>query len=84
MVRIHPAPGTGRRWASEDRRKCRKDYLVFRQVESPMKRSDEWGRLTGKQGEWIVIEMKVQQIEVTRLLANALEHGYMQCIRVAD
>ena len=49
-----------------------------------MERGDERGRLTGKQREWIVIEMKVQQIEIMSLLANSLEHGHMQRIRVAD
>src|SRR5215470_14459903 len=49
-----------------------------------MERGDEWCRLTGKQGKRIVIEMKVQQIEIVSPLANSLEHGDMQRIRVAD
>src|SRR5262249_46251563 len=67
-----------------DRRKSREDQLVLRQVESAMERGDEWCRLTGKQGKRIVIEMKVQQIEIVSPLANSLEHGDMQRIRVAD
>src|SRR5262249_15988363 len=42
-----------------DRGKGREDHLVFRQVESPVERSDEWCGLAGKQGKWIVIEVKV-------------------------
>src|SRR5262249_18303201 len=49
-----------------------------------MERGDEWCRLTGKQGKRIVIEMKVQQIEIMSPLANSLKHGDMQRIRVAD
>src|SRR5262245_8581274 len=49
-----------------------------------MERGDEWCRLTGKQGKRIVIEMKVQQIEIMSPLANSLEHGDMQRLRVAD
>src|SRR5215472_13618934 len=49
-----------------------------------MERGDEWRRLTGKQGKRIVIEMKVQQIEIMSPLANSLKHGDMQRIRVAD
>src|SRR5262245_19964850 len=67
-----------------DRGKGREDHLVLRQVESAMERGDEWYRLTGKQGKWIVIKMKVQQIEIMSPLANSLEHGDMQRIRVAD
>src|SRR5438876_289199 len=67
-----------------DRGKGREDHLVLRQVESAMERGDEWCRLTGKQGERIVIEMKVQQIEIRSPLADSLEHGHMQRIRVAD
>src|SRR5262249_30875102 len=67
-----------------DRRKSREDHLVLPQVESAMERGDEWCRLTGKQGKRIVIEMKVQQIEIMSPLADSLEHGDMQRIRVAD
>src|SRR6516165_3994190 len=83
MVRIQPAPGVRNRdhW---DRRKGLEDHLVLRQVESAMERGDEWCRLTGKQGKRIVIEMKVQQIEIMSPLANSLEHGDMQRIRVVD
>src|SRR5215470_7801769 len=49
-----------------------------------MERGDEWRRLTGKQGKRTVVEMKVQQIEIMSPLANSLEHGDMQRIRVAD
>src|SRR6266446_8937087 len=67
-----------------DRGECREDHLMLRQVESAMERGDEWRRLTGKQRERIVIEMKVQHIEIMSPLANSLEHGHMQRIRVAD
>src|SRR5262249_25285169 len=67
-----------------DRRKGREHHLVLRQVESAMERGDEWCRLTRKQGKRIVIEMKVQQIEIMSPLANSLEHGDMQRIRGAD
>jgi len=49
-----------------------------------MEGGDKWRRLTGKQGERIVIEMKVQHIEIMSPLANSLEHGHMQRIGVAD
>jgi len=89
MVRIHPARETGpplsvRNRDHRDRWKCREDYLVLRQVESAMERGDEWCRLAGKKGEWIIIEMKVQQIEIVSPLANLLEHGHMQRIGIAD
>src|SRR5262249_18519063 len=56
----------------------------FARHPSAVERGDEWCRLTGKQGKRIVIEMKVQQIEIMSPLANSLEHGDMQRIRVAD
>jgi hypothetical protein len=61
-----------------DRGKGREDHLVLRQIESAMERGNERCRLTGKQGKGIVIEMKVQQIEIMSPLANSLEHGHMQ------
>src|SRR5262249_61232530 len=45
---------------------------------------DEWCGLAGKQGKWIVIEGKGQQIEIVSPLANLLEHGHVQRIRIAD
>jgi hypothetical protein len=36
-----------------------------------MERGDEWCRLAGKKGEWIIIEMKVQEIEIVSPLASA-------------
>src|SRR5258707_15862501 len=89
MVRIHQAPATGRRWASEIEitgidGKGREDHLALRQVEPAMERGDEWYRLTGKQRERIIIEMKVQQIKIMSPLANSLDHGHMQRIGVAD
>src|SRR5262249_54211530 len=47
-----------------DRRKSREDNLMLRQVKSAMERGHKWCGLTGKQGERIVIEMEVQQIEI--------------------
>jgi hypothetical protein len=58
--------------------------LMLRQVKPAMERGDEWCRLTGKQGERIVVEMEVQQIEIASPLAISLEHGHVQCIWVAD
>src|SRR5262245_62346964 len=66
------------------RGKSREEHLMLRQVEPAMQRGDEWCRLAGKQGKRIIIEMKVQQIELVSPLANALEHGHVQRIRVAD
>ena len=57
---------------------------MLRQVKSAMEPGHKWCGLTGKQGERIVIEMKVQQIEIVSPLANSLEHGDVQCIWVAD
>src|SRR5262249_27272670 len=67
-----------------DRGKGSEDHLVLRQVKSPVERSDEWCGLARKQGKWIVIEVKVQQIEIVNPLANLLEHGHVQRIRIAD
>ena len=68
-----------------DRRKCREDYLVFRQVESPMERGDERGRADGKTGR---TDSNRDESATNRshddCWANPLEHGYMQRIRVAD
>src|SRR6266704_5231147 len=49
-----------------------------------MERGHKWCGLTREQGERIVIEMEVQQIEIVSPLANSLEHGDVQCIWVAD
>ena len=57
---------------------------MLRQVKSAMERGHKWCGLTGKQGERIVIEMKVQQIEIMSPVANSLEHRHMQRIGVAD
>src|SRR6266702_8282013 len=67
-----------------DRRKGREDSLMLWQVKSAMERGHKWYGMTGKQGERIVIEMEVQQIEIVSPLANSLEHGDVQCIWVAD
>jgi hypothetical protein len=53
---------------------------MLRQVKSAMERGHKWCGLTGKQGERMVIEMEVQQIEIVSPLANSLEHGDVQCI----
>ena len=86
----HP-PGAGngpplgvRNRDHRDRGKGREDHLALRQVEPAMERGDEWYRLTGKQRERIIIEMKVQQIKIMSPLANSLDHGHMQRIGVAD
>ena len=82
MVRIHPAPGTGRRWASEieitgiEGKVAKTTWCSGRS--RPVERSDEWCGLAGKQGKWIVIEVKVQQIEIVSPLANLLEHGHVR------
>ena len=49
-----------------------------------MECGDERCWLSGKKRKWIIIEVKVQQIEIVSPLANSLEHGDMQRIRVAD
>ena len=47
-----------------NRGKYRENHLMLWQVKPAMERADEWSRLTGKQGERIVVEMEVQQIEI--------------------
>src|SRR5215475_34051 len=69
---------------NRDHRERGEDYLMLRQVESAMECGDEWCRLSGKKRKRIIIEMKVQQVEIMSPLANSLEHGDMQRIRVAD
>src|SRR5262249_41212582 len=89
MVRIQPAPARGRRWASEIEI-TGIEGKVANTISCSGRSSRPWSvvmngvRLTGKQGKRIVIEMKVQQIEIMSPLANSLEHGDMQRIRVAD
>ena len=73
--------GTGRRWASEieitgiEGKVAKTTWCSGRS--RPVERSDEWCGLAGKQGKWIVIEVKVQQIEIVNPLANLLEHGHV-------
>src|SRR5215471_11468325 len=89
MVRIQPAPARGRRWASEIEI-TGIEGKVANTISCSGRSSRPWSvvmngvRLTGKQGKRIVVEMKVQQIEIMRPLENSLQHGDMQRIRVAD
>src|SRR5215831_10702420 len=89
MVRTQPARGTGRRWASEIEitgieGKVAKTTWCSGRSSSAMQRTDERCRLAGKQGKRIVIEVKVQQVEIVSPLADLLEHGDVQRIRIAD
>src|SRR5262249_42310249 len=89
MVRIHPAPATGRRCASEIEitgieGKVAKSIWCSGRSSRPCRGVTNGVGWRGKQGKRIIIEMKVQQIELVSPLANALEHGHVQRIRVAD
>src|SRR5947209_18743503 len=57
---------------------------MFGQIEPAVQRGDEWGRLAREQREWIVIEMKVQKIELVGAPPHVLQHVQVQRERVAD
>ena len=81
--RLFPALATALRVGNRDQRdvwKRRKYHLVLRQIEATMQRGDEWSRLAGKYREGIIIEMKVQQVELFRTAPHAFEHGHVQRI----
>ena len=58
--------------------------LMLRQVEPAMQGGQERRRLPVEQREWIVVEMKVQKIElfIVAFLPHALQHHHMQCIGI--
>ncbi len=58
--------------------------LVFGKIKPAMQRRDERRRLPREQREWIVIEVKVQKIEVIRLAPHLLQHRHVQRVRIAD
>src|SRR5262249_24222736 len=45
---------------------------------------DERRRLAREQGEWIVVEMKMEKIKFTRLSPDLFQHGNVQSIGIAD
>jgi hypothetical protein len=57
--------------------------LVLRQVETPVQRGDEGNRLAGEQRKRIVVQVKMHEIEIGRAPMHALEHHYVQGVRVA-
>ena len=60
--------------------------LMLRQVEPAVQRRQERRRLPVEQREWIVIEMKVQKIElfIIAFLPHTLQHHHMQCVGIPN
>jgi long-chain acyl-CoA synthetase len=60
------------------------DRLVFREIETAMQRRDERRLLTREKGEWIVVEVKVEKVELAGAPPHLLQHRHVQCIWVAN
>jgi len=58
--------------------------LVFGQVEPTVQRGGIWRALSRKQRERIIIEMKVEKIEVVGAAAHVFKHRHVQRVRIAD
>src|ERR1700689_53263 len=58
--------------------------LGFGQIQAAVQGGGKWRRLPGKQGERIIVEMKMQKIELARALIDALEHQHVQPVGIAD
>ena len=54
------------------------------QIKAAVQSGGEWRRLPGKQGERIIVEMKMQKIELAGTLIDALEHQHVQRVGIAD
>ena len=68
-----------------DRRKCREHRLMLRQIEPAVQGGQKRGRLPGEQRERIVVEMKVQEVElfIVAFLQYALQHHHVQRVGIA-
>ena len=56
---------------------------MLRQVEPAVQGSEKRRRLAREQREWVIVEVKVQDVELLRPSANALQHGHVQRVGVA-
>ena len=68
----------------QEAREDAENRLMFRQVKPAVQRGNERRRLAGKHREWIVIEVKMQKVELARTLPDALQHQHVQCIGITD
>jgi hypothetical protein len=78
MVRTQPACGTGRRCALEI------ETTVLGQVEAAVQCGQERRRLPREQRERVIVQVEVQDIEITGPAAHPLQHQHVQRIGVPD
>jgi hypothetical protein len=56
---------------------------MLRQIQSSVQRGDEWCREPGKEGEGIVVEVEVEDVELVGALSDGFEHRHVQRVRIA-
>ena len=82
----HRAPLSVRNRDHGNRSERVENGLVFGQVKPTVERGDERRGLSVEQGERIVIEMKVEEVELllVAFAADPLQHHHMKRVGIAD